>query len=150
MLRRPPRSTLSDTLFPYPTPFLSTRSIRQAFAAGSRGAAARTPVVPSSGYRELPRHPVLPHFVSPLPDASWRGCLLGSDTWLHCIGLGWGFAWLGWHGASVSFVCKTRRACWCGFSGRHLTMRSSRHRFVTPSTWQVQLAMCLASLSGAA
>src|SRR3546814_15988106 len=145
MLRRPPRSTLSDTLFPYPTPFLSTRSIRQAFAAGSRGAAARTPVVPSSGYRERPRHPVLPHFVSPLPDASWRGCLLGSDTWPHCIGLGWVFAWLGWHGASVSFVCTTRRSCWCGFSGGHITCRSICHPFLLPTTLQAHLAIFYAS-----
>src|SRR5690606_31505428 len=31
-----------------------------------------------------------------------------------------------------------------------LTVRSSRRRFVTQSTWQVQLAMCFAPLRGAA
>src|SRR3546814_13459873 len=45
MIRCPPRSTRTDTLFPYPTLFRSTvpRGIRQASSAARRGGSGRMP-----------------------------------------------------------------------------------------------------------
>src|SRR3546814_5660550 len=45
MIRRPPRSTRTDTLFPYTTLFRSTvpRGIRQASSAARRGGSGRMP-----------------------------------------------------------------------------------------------------------
>src|SRR3546814_11419225 len=54
MLRRPPRSTRTDTLFPYPTLFRSCAGVRAARtvrARGARGGAARAP------FRTLPQAP---------------------------------------------------------------------------------------------
>src|SRR3546814_10848174 len=50
MIRRPPRSTRTDTLFPYTTLFRSVRSPRN--AVGGRGAASRSSAAPVQLARE--------------------------------------------------------------------------------------------------
>src|SRR3546814_20075226 len=59
MIRRPPRSTRTDTLFPYTTLFRSHRTGRAASDAAAAPGRAGIPGVapaPASGTRRFPRH----------------------------------------------------------------------------------------------
>src|SRR3546814_11119439 len=78
MLRRPPRSTRTDTLFPYTTLFRSPP--HRALGSGGRDDGALRP-----GQR--PAHPaavvdlraVVPDRVDPTPAVARRGCARGAD-----------------------------------------------------------------------
>src|SRR3546814_1206326 len=65
MIRRPPRSTLTDTLFPYTTLF---RSVARAHEDGAR--TSRAAVASGRGTA-----------ASPPPRNQWRLCLSGGQAW---------------------------------------------------------------------
>src|SRR3546814_19576372 len=82
LIRRPPRSTRTDTLFPYTTLFRSNRLPRHPGRPGDRGPAARTrvpPGVPDPADRPGPAHPVAgDRRLAALPGASSRATMPGA------------------------------------------------------------------------
>src|SRR5690606_18441221 len=73
-------------------------------------------------------------------------CRCGLSAQAHAI-VGGGSDWVSCRTLAGYCTIDLGRFTW---SQRSLTMRSSRHRFVTPNTWQVELAMCSSALRSAA
>src|SRR3546814_17582801 len=70
MIRRPPRSTRTDTLFPYTTLFRSARSGHRA-DAGSIAAPVRHAGEPGQVRRDCPHDPAAPGADRQRPDRAW-------------------------------------------------------------------------------
>src|SRR3546814_12067717 len=72
MIRRPPRSTLTDSLFPYTTRFRSSAVADKAFVAGDRFSAADVYVGSQIDwglqFGTIPARPAFEAYVAPLRD----------------------------------------------------------------------------------